>query len=197
MTKLENKQLEESSDILLQSLQEFFTLLGKHYNSTVHDRIAQDDGAANIGGRWCGKRTQAIGGGNITVGAQHAQAPRAVDAFILPATELMKLPNSELPSRAKLSLRVQLTAAQAHGWSTTLSSQATKYQMHSCRGLFKDVVGRTRHDFDDMPEPMRLIAGGQSFAGTVRSLVAEKHALVQKIVDQQEAIQNNLARDLQ
>jgi len=58
------------------------------------------------------------------------------------------------------------------------------------------VVGRSRSDFDHMPEPMRMLAGGFSFAGTVRSLVEEKHALVQKIVNQQEAIQNQFTRDL-
>jgi signal transduction histidine kinase len=194
MTKLENKQLEESSDILLQSLQEFFTLLGKRYNSTVHDellkmtvqRLTVADGVENAPKRL------------VVATSQWALSmrgrPGLVDAFILPATELMNLPNSELPSRAKLSLRVHDGGSGAWMVNDVI---VTGDEMNALmRGLFKDVVGRTRHDVDDMPEPMRLIAGGQSFAGTVRSLVAEKHALVQKIVDQQEAIQNNLARDL-
>jgi signal transduction histidine kinase len=194
MSKLENKQLEESSDVLLQSLQEFFTLLGKRYNSTVHDellkmtvqRITVADGVENAPKRL------------VVATSQWALSMRGrkglVEAFILPATEIMNLPNSELPSRAKLRLKVHDGGSGAWMVNDVI---VTGDEMNALmRGLFKDVVGRTRHDFDDMPEPMRLIAGGQSFAGTVRSLVAEKHALVQKIVDQQEAIQNNLARDL-
>jgi len=194
MSKLENKQLEESSDVLLQSLQEFFTLLGKRYNSTVHDellkmtvqRLTVADGVENAPKRL------------VVATSQWALSMRGrtglVEAFILPSTELMNLPNSELPSRAKLRLKVHDGGSGAWMVNDVI---VTGDEMNALmRGLFKDVVGRTRHDFDDMPEPMRLIAGGQSFAGTVRSLVAEKHALVQKIVDQQEAIQNNLARDL-
>lgn len=194
MSKLENKQREEASDILLQSLQEFFTLLGKRYNSTVHDellkmtvqRVAVNDGTENSPKRL------------VVATSQWALSMRGragfVEAFILPATELMNLPSSELPSRGKLSLRVHDGGSGAWMVNDVI---VTGDEMNALmRGLFKDVVGRTRHDFEDMPEPMRLIAGGQSFAGTVRSLVAEKHALVQKIVDQQEAIQNNLARDL-
>lgn len=194
MSKLENKQREEASEVLLSSLQEFFILLGKRYNSTVHDellkmttqRIAVTDGAENAPKRL------------VVATSQWALSMRGraglVEAFILPATELMNLPNSELPSRAKLTLRVHDGGSGAWMVNDVI---VTGDEMNALmRGLFKDVVGRTRHDFDDMPEPMRLIAGGQSFSGTVRSLVAEKHALVQKIVDQQEAIQNNLARDL-
>ncbi len=194
MSKLENKQLEESSDVLLQSLQEFFTLLGKRYNSTVHEellkmtvqRLTVADGVENAPKRL------------VVATSQWALSMRGrtglVEAFILPATELMNLPNSELPSRAKLTLRVHDGGSGAWMVNDVI---VTGDEMNALmRGLFKDVVGRTRHDVDDIPEPMRLIAGGQSFAGTVRSLVAEKHALVQKIVDQQEAIQNNLARDL-
>lgn len=194
MSKLENKQREEASEVLLNSLQEFFTLLGKRYNSTVHDellkmttqRVIVADGVENAPKRL------------VVATSQWALSMRGraglVEAFILPATELMNLPSSELPSRAKLTLRVHDGGSGAWMVNDVI---VTGDEMNALmRGLFKDVVGRTRHDFDDMPEPMRLIAGGQSFAGTVRSLVAEKHALVQKIVDQQEAIQNNLARDL-
>lgn len=194
MSKLESKQREEASEVLLNSLQEFFTLLGKRYNSTVQDellkmtvqRLTVADGVENAPKRL------------VVATSQWALSMRGrtglVEAFILPATELMNLPSSELPSRAKLTLRVYDGGSGAWMVNDVI---VTGDEMNALmRGLFKDVVGRTRHDFDDMPEPMRLIAGGQSFAGTVRSLVAEKHALVQKIVDQQEAIQNNLARDL-
>jgi signal transduction histidine kinase len=64
------------------------------------------------------------------------------------------------------------------------------------RALIKDVIARSRDAFDNLPETVKLVASGQSFAGSIRSLVAEKHALVQKIVDQQEAIQGQLAREL-
>lgn len=193
--------MDEPTETLLGSLQEFFSLLGKRYNSTVHEeplkmtvqRISMPlpdgpDYPVPTGSK----------GRLVVATSQWALSLRGrgglVECFILPATEIMNMPKSELPSRAKLTLRVHDGGSGA--W-TVNDVIVTGDEMNALmRGLFRDVISRTRHDFDDIPEPMRLIAGGQSFAGTVRSLVAEKHALVQKIVDQQEAIQNNLARDL-
>jgi signal transduction histidine kinase len=117
-----------------------------------------------------------------------------VECFILPATELMTLPHSELPSRAKLTLK--LSDPISGSWTINNVIVSADEMNAIMRGLIKDVVSRSKDEFDNMPESIRLVAGGQSFAGSVRSLVAEKHALVQKIVDQQEAIQNQLAREL-
>jgi len=64
------------------------------------------------------------------------------------------------------------------------------------RGLFKDVIRRSSGDYESMTDAMKLIAGGHSFSGSIKSLVEEKHALVQKIVNQQETILGQLSREL-
>ena len=118
-----------------------------------------------------------------------------VEFFTLPATEVPTLRGAELPSRGKL----RLTLAE-HGseplWLMD-GVQVNSDEMNTLmRSLFKDLVLRTRADFDRMPESMRLVAGAQSLTRSVRSLLGEKNALVQKIVNQQEDIQNEVAREL-
>lgn len=194
---------EEACETLLQSLQEFFALLAKRYNSTIHEdplmmtvhRLPNEE----IIEQNKGKRAHRYVVRRLIVATYHwAMSIRGraglVECFIVPATELMNLAAGELPSRAKLTLK---PVPKVVGTWTVNESIVTGDEMNALmRGLFKDVVGRSRSDYDHMPEPMRLLAGGYSFAGTVRSLVAEKHALVQKIVDQQEAIQKALSRDI-
>jgi signal transduction histidine kinase len=118
-----------------------------------------------------------------------------VEFFTLPATEVPTLRGAELPSRAKLRFTLQ-----DHSVDTVWlmdGVQVNSDEMNTLmRSLFKDVVLRSRADFDQMPESMRLVAGAQSLTRSVRSLLGEKNALVQKIVNQQEDIQNEVAREL-
>lgn len=184
--------MDTPANLLLLSLQEFFSLLAKRYNSTVSDELMHMS-VRSIGEAEDGDQQRLL----ITT-SQWALSIRCraklVECFILPATELMNLPESELPSRNKLTLKVHDIE---HGAWTFNDVIVTGDEMNALmRGLFKDVVSRTRSDIDGMPEPLRLIAGGYSFAGAIKSLVDEKHALVQKIVDQQEAILGSVARDL-
>ncbi|HEY9713264.1 MAG TPA: sensor histidine kinase [Chroococcales cyanobacterium] len=117
-----------------------------------------------------------------------------IECFILPSTEQPTLARSELPSRVKLVLKLADTKTGAWALNEAI---VTSEELHILlRGVFKDVVSRTKTDYEHMPSILKQIASGQSFAGSVRSLLAEKHALVQKVVDQQEAIQGQLAREL-
>lgn len=196
---------EEECEILLQSLQEFFGQLAKRYNTTITDeplmmtvRRFSANGKADERDEQAKCADELLTMRLIIATSHWALSIRGraglVESFILPATELMNMPNSELPSRVKLTLKP--LQGNAGAW-TVNDTIVTGDEMNALmRGLFKDVVSRSRNDYDHMPEPLRLLAGGYSFAGTVRSLVAEKHALVQKIVDQQEAIQNHLSRDI-
>lgn len=187
------KTLDDASEILLQSLEEFFALLARRYNTTIGDelmemtvrRIKPDESKASVNRLLVATSQWAL---SIRATA------RQVDCFILPATELLNLPEAELSSRNKLTLKGHDVE---HGAWTLSEMIVTGDEMNALmRGLFKDVVSRTRSDIDGMPEPLRLIAGGYSFAGAIRSLVEEKHALVQKIVDQQESILSSVSRDL-
>ena len=117
-----------------------------------------------------------------------------IECFIVPATELPTLLESELPSRLKLCLR--LSKSQSGAW-TLNGVVVNPEELHILlRGLFKDLTTRSKNDYESMPDQMKLVAGGHSFTGSVRSLLAEKHALMQKIVDQQEVIQSQLGREL-
>lgn len=119
-----------------------------------------------------------------------------VEFFTLPATELSSLRNAELPSRCKLRLTIvehgdSEASCMMDGLPLTAEELTTLL-----RSVFKDLNNKSRADFDQLPESVRLLSGAQSLTGSVRSLLGEKHALVQKIVDQQEAIQGQIAREL-
>lgn len=166
---------EEPFDVLLQSLEEFFTLLVKRYNSTIDDELLQMSVQRQPQpSQGCSRLIVATSQWALSVRGRK----ESVDCFIIPATEIMTLPNSELPSRNKLTLKVH--DREIGAW-TVSDVVVTGDEMNAVmRGLFKDVVSRTRSDLDGMPEPLRLIASGYSFAGAVRALMAEKQALVQK-----------------
>lgn len=117
-----------------------------------------------------------------------------VEFFALPSTELPSLQESELPSRLKLKL--QIASSQNQTWSMDGSPINQEELGTLVRALIKDMITRSQGDFEVLPESLRLVAGGQSLTRSVRSLMAEKHSLVQKIVNQQEAIQNQVAREL-
>ncbi len=116
----------------------------------------------------------------------------AIEFFILPSCELPNLEQGELASRAKL----RLTFAKSAGWSMDgLPVSETELNTLS-RSLLKDLIVRSQGDYELLPESTRLVHGGLSLTRSVRSLVAERHALVQKIVNQQESILSQVARDL-
>ncbi len=120
--------------------------------------------------------------------------PAIIECFIVPSTELPTLLESELPSRMKLCLT--LSDTEYGGWCLN-GAVVNPEELHILlRGLLKDLINRSRSDFDNMPDQMKLMVAGHSFTGSIRSLLGEKHALMQKIVDQQEVIQSQLAREL-
>lgn len=119
-----------------------------------------------------------------------------VEFFTVPATELPSLRSAELPSRAKLRFIWSESISSETSWTLDGLPVSGDELGTLMRTVFKDLVIRSKGDFEQMPESMRLLAGAQSLTRSVRSLLGEKHALVQKIVNQQEAIQNQVARDL-
>lgn len=119
-------------------------------------------------------------------------ASGTIEFFLLPSCELPNLEQGELASRAKL----RLTFTKQTGWSMDgLPVSETELNTLS-RSLLKDLIVRSQGDYELLPESTRLVHGGLSLTRSVRSLVAERHALVQKIVNQQESILSQVARDL-
>lgn len=193
---------QEPTQALLDSLYSFFELLGKRYNSTVHDEplkvsVSRSEQKAGVVSKINSAREVTYR--RLIVSTSHwaisiRAEEMAVRFFILPATELWSLPQSELSSREKLVLKVHDSESGAWVMNEVI---VTADEMNALmRGLFKDVIRRSSSDFDSMTDAMRLIASGHSFSGSIRSLVEEKHALVQKIVNQQESILSQVTREL-
>ena len=150
----EGKEREQPFEALLLSLEEFFTLLVRRYNSTVEDELLHMSVQKTTHPNGDKRLIVATSQWAITVRGRE----ESVDCFIIPATEIMTLPDSELPSRNKLTLKVHDRDLGA--W-TVSDVVVTGDEMNALmRGLFKDVVSRTRSDIDGMPEPLRLIAAG-------------------------------------
>ena len=86
--------------------------------------------------------------------------PAIIESFIVPSTELPTLPESELPSRMKLCLRL---ADKEHGAWTLNGAIVNPEELHILlRGLFKDLTTRSKNDYESMPDQLKLAAGEQS-----------------------------------
>lgn len=118
-----------------------------------------------------------------------------VEVFNLPALDLRNLLESE--SATRLKLRLELVPKQVDAWMMDGLPVGPSELSTLLGSLFKDMVVRSKGDSDMAPEALRVqTPGGASLTGSVRTLFAEKHSLMQKIVDQQERIQNQIARDI-
>lgn len=115
----------------------------------------------------------------------------AVECFLFPTAEVSALMEAELPSRCKLRLVHEAGVLTVDG--TPLNNHELGTLL---RSLLKDLIVRSKGEFEQMPDSARLVLGGQSLTGSVKSLVAEKHILVQKIVNQQEQILAQVTREL-
>ncbi|MBY0550787.1 MAG: hypothetical protein K2W95_26140 [Candidatus Obscuribacterales bacterium] len=114
-----------------------------------------------------------------------------VECYLIPCAEQSSLQNAELPSRRKLRMQVRGGDIAVDDAVVDAKETATLF----C-SLLNDVIARSQREFETMSDSVRLVFGGQSLTGSVRSLVAEKDVLVRKIVNQQEAILAQVARDL-
>lgn len=114
-----------------------------------------------------------------------------VECYLIPCAEQNSLLDAELPSRRRLRLTIG-----ANGISVDDTLVDAKEITTLFASLLNDVIVRSQREFESMPESVRLVFGGQSLTGSVRSLVAEKDVLVRKIVNQQEVILAQVARDL-
>lgn len=182
---------------LMRSLNALFEDLSREFNASVADeplklavQVPPTDDTANGAGKNARFERLIVSSSFWTLSIRASAG--VLEFFLLPACELPNLEQGELASRAKL----RLTHNTPTGWSMDgLPVSDTELNTLS-RSLLKDLIVRSQGDYELLPESTRLVHGGLSLTRSVRSLVAERHALVQKIVNQQESILSQVARDL-
>jgi signal transduction histidine kinase len=122
---------------------------------------------------------------------------KSFEIFLLPTTDLHNLQSNEVASTLKLRVDLRVTGNEVE-WLTN-GLPVTQSEIGTIiRSLFKDMITKSKGDYEVVPEALRLPLGpeGQSLAGSVRDLISQKHKLIQKIVNQQEELQIRWARDL-
>ncbi|MBI4533416.1 MAG: sensor histidine kinase [Candidatus Melainabacteria bacterium] len=120
-----------------------------------------------------------------------------VEFFIVPVNELVNLSNAESSSRLKLQLLLDQTSAEPM-WTLDGFPVDTGELNVLVRNLFKDLILGSSKDTEFELDTLALSPdlSGERLRKAILQLVMEKQNLVQKIVTQQEEIQNNIARDL-
>ncbi|GEM_PF-1288886 len=118
-----------------------------------------------------------------------------VEFFLVPVSEVMLHSQAEAESRLKARLRL---SADGRYWMLEgLPADEADLRV-LMRELLKDLVLRSAAEqHSDAETPAQLLnLEGERLAQAIHLLVVEKQNLVQKIVMQQEEIQNQIARDL-
>jgi len=192
-----DSETDEATKDLMKSLDVLFEDLTREFNASVADeplkltvQVPQADDTANGVGKSARYARLIVSSSFWTLSIRAATG--ALEFFLLPSCELPNLEQGELASRAKL----RLTFTNPTGWCMDGLPVSESELNTLSRSLLKDLIVRSQGDYELLPESTRLVHGGLSLTRSVRSLVAERHALVQKIVNQQESILSQVARDL-
>lgn len=120
-----------------------------------------------------------------------------IEFFLVPVLEIFKFSRSETPGRLKSVL--QMVDKNAPGiWSIDSLPADPDELYYLIRGLFKTLVFASAQGLkDDMIGPAIFEnLEGAALRATVRELLLAEQNMAQKIVSQQEEIQNRIARDL-
>ncbi|MBX9694291.1 MAG: hypothetical protein K2Z81_18040 [Cyanobacteria bacterium] len=210
----------QATETLMQSFTTLIEQLSRDFNASVAEEPLQLIVRKPAGG--FGERDQQSPYNRLVVhSALWALSIRSskftVECFIMPTTELKAIAESETPSTLKLRLSLEAGSSELrqgepiqrqNGESEGNKNDAEDVWLMDelpvrpqdmetlIRSLLKDIVTRSQGDYELVPESMRLVHGGVSLTRSVRGLVADKHMLMQKIVNQQEAILAQVARDL-
>jgi signal transduction histidine kinase len=118
-----------------------------------------------------------------------------VELFIVPSTEVMSFAHAEYASRQKSKL-VLTQSGNGIFWSRNgfpIDSAELRVIVRAC---FKDLLLATISELSNKNAEPGISEEPEEVASAIHNLVLEKHNLVQKIVIQQEEIQNNIAREL-
>lgn len=120
-----------------------------------------------------------------------------VEFFLVPVLEIFKFSRSETPGRLKSVL--QMNDKNAPGiWSIDSLPADPDELYYLIRGLFKTLVFASAQGLKDDMIGSAIFENleGAALRATVRELLLAEQNMAQKIVSQQEEIQNRIARDL-
>jgi len=119
-----------------------------------------------------------------------------IEFFLVPATELFLLSQSETPTRLKSVLRLNSRIGAV--WTVDGLPADPDELFYLCRMLFKNLVFASSQGMKEELDTTSVLQNlvGESFLAAVRELIMAEQNLAQRIVSQQEEIQNRIARDL-
>lgn len=120
-----------------------------------------------------------------------------IEVFLVPVSEIFKFSRSETPGRLKTV--VQMHDRSAPGIWTIDSLPADPDELYYLiRGVFKNLVFASAQGLKDDMIGSAIFENleGAALRATVRELLLAEQNMAQKIVSQQEEIQNRIARDL-
>lgn len=120
-----------------------------------------------------------------------------IEFFLVPVLEIFKFSRSETPGRLKSVL--QMDDKNAPGiWSIDSLPADPDELYYLIRGLFKTLVFASAQGLKDEIIGPAIFENleGAALRATVRELLLAEQNMAQKIVSQQEEIQNRIARDL-
>jgi signal transduction histidine kinase len=118
-----------------------------------------------------------------------------VEVHQVPSTEVMSLSHAEYASRQKARF-ILTQSGNGIFWSKNgfpLDNAELRVIVRNC---FRDLILATIQELANKGSDTPLDDAPEEVASAIHNLVLEKHNLVQKIVIQQEEIQNNIAREL-
>jgi signal transduction histidine kinase len=118
-----------------------------------------------------------------------------VEMFLVPATEVMSFSNAEYASRQKAKL-VLTQSGNGIFWARNGFPTDSVELRVLVRNCFKELLLSTIAELSNKNAEAGISEEPEEVASAIHNLVLEKHNLVQKIVIQQEEIQNNIAREL-
>lgn len=116
-----------------------------------------------------------------------------VEIFMVPTNDLVIYVESELPSRLKLQLKLADSQNLSYWTLDGFPMEDNEIEV-LVKSLYKDLMVRSQSS--SVSELSESRYEGGSLIRSVRALVVEKQGLLQKIVNQQEQVQNRIARDL-
>jgi signal transduction histidine kinase len=120
-----------------------------------------------------------------------------IECFLVPATELFLLSQSETPSRLR-SVFTQSDRLGTNIWTIDGLPAPDDELYYVCRNLLKTLLLASAQDTQEEMDRSSLLETleGDALKTAVRELLFAEQNMAQKIVSQQEEIQNRIARDL-
>ena len=122
-----------------------------------------------------------------------------VEFFLVPASEIFLLSSAETPDRVKSSIILSARTG-ADAWSLEGLPVESNELYYVCRRLFKNLLFASLQDVGEDLDVNAIATldrfEGETLKTAARELLMASQNMAQKIVSQQEEIQNRIARDL-